>query len=366
MKHYKIFVINPGSTSTKLSLFEDEACLFETCLIHDAPELLKFSTINQQLPLRMKDIVSFLEENHIDLTGLDAIAARGGGCCSLASGTYVIDEKLIADTRAGMGNLYHPSNLGVQMAEKIQQVYGGRMYTVNPPVVDEFDDIARISGLKGVDRKARTHVLNLKEMALRHAASLGKAYEDCRFIVCHIDGGITVSAHKDGRMIDANDAAGGGGPFTPNRTGGISSIDMVQYCKGKDPEDVLKMITGAGGLVSYFGTSDSDKVHAMVEQGDPMASLVWDALGYQICKEIGAMSTVLCGQVDGILLGGRLLRFDDLVSQIRKRCSFIAPITVYEGEFEQEALAYGALRVLRGQEAPLTYTGVPVWDGFRF
>jgi len=365
MKEYRIFVINPGSTSTKLALFSNEKCCLETCVNHDAPELLKFKSINDQLPLRMKDIADFIRENHIDLTGLDAIAARGGGCFPLSGGTYRIDEKLAADTREAKGGLHHPSNLGVQMAEEIQKKYGGQMFTVNPPVVDELSDLARISGIDGVYRKAKMHVLNLKETAIRHAASLGRKYEDCNFIVCHIDGGISVTAHDRGKIVDANDASGGEGPMTPTRTGGIAATDLVEYMRGKNPDEVMRTVTEAGGFISYLGTSDSDKVHEMIRAGNRKAARVWDAMIYQIIKYIGAMSTVLGGKVDGILLSGRLLRFPDIEEKIREKCSWIAPVTAYPGEFEQEALAFGALRVLRGEEEAKTYTGVPVWNGFR-
>jgi butyrate kinase len=365
MKKYRIFVINPGSTSTKLALFEDRHCCFETCVNHDAPELLKFPSVNDQLPLRMKDISDFLRADHICLDGIDAVVARGGGSYSMPGGVYEVDERLIADTRAAKGGLHHPSNLGVQMAQIIHEKYGGRMLTVNPPVVDELSDLARMTGLKGVYRKAKMHVLNLKETAIRHAESMGRKYEDCNFIVCHIDGGISVTAHEHGRIVDANDASGGEGPFTPTRTGGIAVTDLIEYCRGKNLDDVMRTCISAGGFVSHLGTSDSDRVHRMVEEGDPQATRVWNAMIYQIVKYIGAMSTVLGGRVDGILLGGRLLRFDDLVRKIREQCGWIAPVTAYPGEFEQEALCFGALRVLKGEEEAKKYSGVPVWSGFQ-
>ena len=240
------------------------------------------------------------------------------------------------------------------------------MLTVNPPVVDELSDLARMTGLSGVYRKAKMHVLNLKETAIRHAEFLGRKYEDCNFVVCHIDGGISVTAHEHGKIVDANDASGGQGPFTPTRIGSIAATDLIEYCRGKDLDDVMRTCISAGGFISHLGTSDSDKVHLMVEQGDKKATLIWNAMIYQIIKYIGAMSAALNGQVDGILLSGRLLRFDDLVEQIRTKCEWIAPVTAYPGEFEQEALAFGALRVLRGEEQAKHYTGKPVWSGFDF
>jgi len=364
MKPFKIFVINPGSTSTKLALFEDEKCCFETCINHFAPELLKFSCINDQLPLRMRDVEKFLSDNHTDLSDLDVVVARGGGAYSMEGGVYTVDRKLIEDTKAAKGGLHHPSNLGVQMAEIIHNEYGGRMLTVNPPIVDELCDLARVTGISGVYRKAKMHVLNLKETAIHHAAVMGRRYEDCNFVVCHIDGGISVTAHEHGRIIDANDASGGDGPFTPTRTGGIAVTDLIDYCRGKDLDDVMRTCIERGGFVSHFGTSDSDKIHAMVDEGDKKAALVWNAMIYQIIKYIGAMSAALGGHVDAILLSGRLLRFPDMAEKIREKCGWIAPVVSYPGEFEQEALANGALRVLRGQEEAKTYTGLPVWSGF--
>lgn len=365
MKKYKIFVINPGSTSTKLALFENEKNLFETNVNHYSDELLKYRTINEQLPMRMNDITNFLKKHAIDLDGLDAVVGRGGGSYSMTGGVYVIDQRLIDDTKEAKGGLHHPSNLGVQMADLIRKKYGGQMFTVNPPVVDELSDLARTTGLEGVYRKAKMHVLNMKEMAIRHAASLGKKYEECNFVVCHIDGGISVTAHEHGRIVDANDAAGGGGPMTPNRTGGLSVTDTIDYCRGRDLDDVYRTCVEAGGFISLLGTSDADEVHRRVDKGEKKATRVWNAMIYQIAKYIGAMAVVLKGNVDGIILGGRLLRFQDLVDKIRDSCEWIAPVTAYEGEFEQEALAYGALRVLRGEEEAKHYTGAPVWNGFR-
>lgn len=354
-RHYRIFIINPGSTSTKLSMYEDTRELFTTDVFHDSSELLKFPTINDQLDYRMEVIDRFLSEHDIDLTGVDAIVGRGGSCRPIESGIYYINEEMIADTRACRGGLYHSSMLGVQMAERLHRKYGGLMLMMDPPIVDELCDLARVTGVKGISRRAVSHALNLKATAKRHAAAIGRRYEDCDFIVCHIDGGISVTAHKHGRMIDGNDAGGGQGPFTPTRMGSMAVTDMLMYLKDKPDEEIRALCSQAGGLSSHFGTSSSDRVHKMVEDGDEYATLVWNAMGYQICKNIGAMATVLEGHVDGIVLTGGLLRFDDLVGQIRERCGWIAPITCYPGEFEQIAMAEGALRVLSGEEQAKEY-----------
>ena len=364
VKTYRILIINPGSTSTKLSMFENDRCLFTEDTFHDSSVLLTFPTINDQLDYRMEVVHKFLEDRGIDLTGVDAIVGRGGGCYSILGGVYVIDDQLIEDTREARGGLYHASMLGVQMAKALHDEYGGLMLMMDPPVVDELSDLARVTGVRGVYRKATCHALNLKETARRHARSLGKRYEDCSLIVCHIDGGISVTAHSGGRMIDGIDAGGGEGPFTPTRMGSMAVTDILGAMKDITGQELKALCSQAGGLTSHFGTSNSDVVHAMVEQGDPRAVRVWQAMIYQISKAIGSMAAVLEGKVDGIVLTGGLLRFADVLEGIERRCGFIAPVTIYPGEFEQEAMAAGAMRVLTGEEEALTYPGRPVWSGF--
>ena len=365
MKEYKIFVINPGSTSTKLALFRDETCIFSDNIFHDSSELLPFDNVNAQLPYRMDKLWQSLQHHKIDLRGTDAIVGRGGGCYPLEGGTYIVDDLMIEHTRNSRSNLYHVSNLGVQMVEKVHDRYGGMMLTVDPPVIDEFTDLARISGCAGIFRHSMLHALSLKATAMQHARKkLGKKYKDCNFIVCHIDGGISVSAHRKGKMIDGNNASGGEGPFTPTRVGGLALTDLVEHFPDKTIKELMPLITEAGGLTSYFGTSDSDKIHSLVEAGNRKASLVWNGMIYQIIRYIGAMSTVLGGEVDGILLTGGLLRFQDIEDQIREKCQWIAPVSSYPGEFEMEALAKGALRVLTGEEEARHYSGRPVWEGF--
>ena len=364
VKTYRIFIINPGSTSTKLSMFENDRCLFTEDTFHDSSILLGFPTINDQLDYRMAVVHKFLRDRKIDLHGVDAIVGRGGGCYSILGGVYNIDDKLIEDTREARGGLYHASMLGVQMARVLHEEYGGLMLMMDPPVVDELCDLARVTGVRGVYRTAICHALNLKETARRHARSLGKRYEDCNLIVCHIDGGISVTAHAHGRMIDGNDAGGGEGPFTPTRMGSMAVTDVIGALGGCTQQELKRLCSQAGGLTSHFGTSNSDTIHAMVDQGDPRATRVWQAMIYQVCKAIGSMAAVLEGRVDGIVLTGGLLRFEDVLSDIRRRCGWIAPVTAYPGEFEQEAMAAGAMRVLTGEEHALTYPGRPVWNGF--
>ena len=365
-KDYKIFVINPGSTSTKLALFKNDTCLFSANVFHDADILLQFPSCNAQFDYRREVIDQFIADNGIDLSDADAIVGRGGGLVPMVGGVYTINDQMLTDTRQARNGVDHPAMLGPQLAHAYAQKYHVPCFTLNPPDLDEFTDVARITGVKGVYRPSHLHALNLKEMAIRHAARLGRRYEDCKFIVCHIDGGVSVSAHDHGMMIDGNDIAGGDGPMTPTRCGSLSAANMNKLCKDNDYAEVKKLYSKAGGFVSHFGTSDSDKVHAMVESGDHHAVLVWNAFIYQICKNIGSMASVLNGRVDAIILGGGLLRFDDLVEQIRNRCEWIAPVSIYPGEFENEAMAAGAIRVLNGDEEAKEYTGIPVWNGFNF
>ena len=363
---FKIFVINPGSTSTKLSLYDDDKEVFAGDFFHDSSVLKQFETINDQLPFRMRVIDELIEKGEIDLDGLDAVACRGGASYSLKSGTYEVDDLLIADTREAKGGLYHSSMLGVQMGKIIKDRFGGRLLMSDPTVVDEFCDLARITGIKGVYRRASNHALNQKAVARLYAKKIGRRYEELDLIVAHIDGGITITAHHLGRMIDSNDGSGGDGPLTPTRMGSLAVTDVVDHLWDESRQKMRDLCSVAGGFTSYFGTSNADKVHDLVLAGDKEATLVWQAMIYQIAKVIGSMATVLKGHVDGIILTGGLMRFDDILHGIEERCGFIAPISVYAGEYEQKALADNALAVLKGEIEALHYDGRPVFDGFGF
>lgn len=361
---YKILVINPGSTSTKLSLFEDEREVFTTDVFHDSKVLREFKTINDQLDYRLSVIKDFIMKNDIDLSEIAAIACRGGASYSLKSGTYLVDDLLIEDTRLAKGGLYHASMLGVQMAKAIQKMIDVPIYMSDPTVVDEYDDLARITGLKGVYRQAVSHVLNQKAVARMYASDTGRKYEDLDLIVCHIDGGITINAHHLGRMIDGFDGGGGEGPFTPTRIGSIALTSVIDKLWDKSKSEMKKLTSVSGGLSSYFDTSNSDVIHKLVLNGDKKAVLIWRAMIYQIAKAIGSMACVLKGHVDAIILTGGLMRFDDIHKMIEEHCAFIAPIVVYKGEYEQVALAYNALKVLKGEKEALRYTGESVFKGF--
>ena len=363
-KNYRLLIINPGSTSTKVSLFDNETPRFEKSLFHDAPVLLQYPHVNDQIPFRYRVILDMLKAEGVDPASIDVFVGRGGSACTQPGGVTRIDQKLYDDTEAAVGGSEHPAKLGVMLAWKFALAYHRDAYTLNPTNVDEYGDYARLTGIRGVYRVSHSHVLNQKAVAEAHAESLGRRYEDCNFIVAHIDGGITVSAHDHGRMVDGNMGADGEGAFTPTRIGSVPVLALLDYIESHSIEDVRLKCSRAGGFVSLFGTSDSDTIHALVAQGDRKAALVWNTMIYQICKMIGEMSAVLCGQVDGILLTGGLMRFDDIAEGIKRRCGWIAPISVYPGEMEQEALALSVLKVLRGQASAMTYSGKNVWQGF--
>ena len=363
-KKYKLLVINPGSTSTKISLFENEKELFERSRFHDAPVLLQFPHVNGQVPFRYQVILDMLENEGVNPAEIDVFVGRGGSACTQPSGVTIIDQKLYDDTEAAVGGSEHAAKLGVMLAWKFALAYHRPAYTLNPTNVDEYCDYARLTGIRGLYRTPHSHVLNPKAVAEAHARAIGRRIEDCNFIVAHIDGGVTVSTHCHGRMIDGTMGADGDGPFAPTRIGSVPVLALLDYIEAHSIDDVRRMCSRSGGFVSLFGTSNSDTVHAMVEQGDKKATLVWNTMIYQICKSIGEMSAVLCGKVDAILLTGGLMRFDDIAEGIRERCGWIAPIHVYPGEMEQEAMAFPVLKVLRGQAQAITYSGKNVWQGF--
>jgi len=362
----KILVINPGSTSTKVSLFEDEQSVFEESLFHDAPKLLSFPHVNNQEDFRYGVICDMLAAHGVAPAEIDVFVGRGGSAYSQPGGVTRIDRRLYDDTVAAVGGSEHPAKLGVMLAWRFAKEFGRDAYTLNPTNVDEYHDLARLTGIRGVYRVSHSHVLNQKAVAAWHASHvLGRDYADCNFIVAHIDGGITVSAHRRGRMIDGNMGADGEGAFTPTRIGSIPVLALLDWLDaGHTTADARLACSRAGGFVSLFGTADSDAIHKKVEDGDPKAVLVWNTMVYQVCKQIGEMSAVLCGKIDAILLTGGLMRFQDVLDGVRERCGWIAPVYSYPGEMEQEALALSVLDAIRGGAPILEYAGKPVWDGF--
>ena len=363
----KLLIINPGSTSTKVSYFEDERNIYTESIFHDAPELLKYPTTNDQMPMRKQVILDFLRSHGLTPGDMDVFVGRGGCAYSQASGVMTIDRQLVLDTAADKGGSDHPAKLGVMLAYELGTACGKPMYTVNPTNVDELCDYARLTGIAGLYRRAQTHVLNQKGIAAIHAKSLGKRYEELNLIVCHVDGGITVTAHQKGRMIDSTEGAGGDGPFTPTRLGSIPIMEVLQYLdEGHTTEQMRAMLSRSGGFVSHFGTSDAAKIHALVEAGDKKARTIWNAMVYQIVKYIGSMAAALDGKVDAILVGGGIAFNKDLIQTLKDRCSWIADVYAYPGEFEMEAMAAGAVRVLSGAEQAKKYSGVKNWKELEY
>ncbi|MBO5570331.1 MAG: butyrate kinase [Clostridia bacterium] len=360
----KLLIINPGSTSTKISLFENEQVLFEENVFHDAPELLRYPTVNDQMPFRKALILQLMEKYGYAMAETDCFVGRGGSAYSQRDGVTLIDERLYMDTVHAVGGSDHPAKLGVMLAYELGLEYDRPAYTLDPTNVDELCDLARLTGIRGVYRNAQFHVLNQKAVARKHARSCGKRYEDCSFIVAHIDGGITVNAHLKGRMVDGNVGAGGDGPYTPTRIGSVPILPLMDYIDAHSTADVRRMCSRSGGFVSMFGTADGDEIHRRVLAGDKKACLVWQGMIYQIGKMIGEMAAVLCGKVDGILLTGGYMRFPDLINTLKEMCGWIAPISVYPGEMEQEALALAVYEALNGKREIRAYSGRPVWEGF--
>ncbi len=360
----KLLVINPGSTSTKVSLYDNTQALFEENVFHDAPELLCYPTVNDQMPFRKAVILSLMERHGFGIAAADCFVGRGGSAFSQREGVTIIDERLYLDTVNAVGGSDHPAKLGVMLAYELGREYGKPAFTLDPTNVDELDDLARLTGIRGVHRSAQFHVLNQKAVARKHARAMGRRYEDCDFIVAHIDGGITVNAHRKGRMVDGNVGAGGDGPYTPTRIGSVPVLPLMDYVDAHSTDEVRRMCSRSGGFVNMFGTADGDGIHRRALAGDREADLVWRGMIYQIGKMIGEMAAVLHGQVDGILLTGGYMRFPDLVETLRIMCGWIAPITVYPGEMEQEALALAVCEALQGQREIHTYAGRPVWEGF--
>ncbi len=353
---YRILTINPGSTSTKIAIFDNEKNVFEEVLRHSSEEIGKYETIFDQYEFRKNVILETLNEKGINLTKLAAVVGRGGLLKPITGGTYSVDETMLEDLKVGvLGE--HASNLGGIIAHEIAGQLNIPSFIVDPVVVDEMDDIARISGIPQLDRKSIFHALNQKAVARRAAKDMGKAYEDVNVIVAHLGGGVSVGAHEAGRVVDVNNALDGDGPFSPERSGGLPVGQLAKLCFSGEysHNDIKKLIKGNGGLVAYLGTNDGREVVKMIEQGDKKAELVYKAMAYQVAKEIGACAAVLKGKVDAIILTGGIAYDKEFTAWIKENVEFISQVLIYPGEDEMIALAEGGLRVLRGEEEAKKY-----------
>ncbi len=356
---YRILAINPGSTTTKIACYDDDVSLFERSLAHTSAELEGFETINDQLEFRLSNVHFALSEAGVALESLSAVVGRGGLIHPVEGGTYAVNDHMIADLTVGVLGA-HASNLGGIIADRIAEAAGGvPAYIVDPVVVDELTDEARLSGIRGLDRVSIFHALNQKAVARRYAHDSGRPYEDLALVVAHLGGGITVGAHKNGRVIDVNDGLNGDGPFTPERTGSIPALKVVDLCfSGRyEQSEIRKMIKGRGGLVAHLGTNDGREVSKRIEDGDTYARKVYRAMAFQISRSIGAAAAALGRAPDAIILTGGLAHDELLSDWIREQTQWIAPFHRYPGEDELSALAAGALRVLRGEETAREYRG---------
>ncbi|HHY36571.1 MAG TPA: butyrate kinase [Firmicutes bacterium] len=354
---YRILVINPGSTSTKIAVYDGSKRILSEKINHTREEILSFARVVDQFDFRYKIIKEELEKKGIALTTLHAVVGRGGMLHPLAGGTYEVNEKMLADLREGVQG-QHPANLGGLIAHVISQQYGIPAYVVDPIAVDEMEDVSRLSGFKAIKRRSLGHALNVRRVARLAARDLGKEYGKTNLILAHLGGGISIYAQRQGRLVDVENS-NHEGPFSPERAGGLSTTDLINLCfSGRyTREELLNLVLRQGGVCSYLGTADIEEVEGRIQKGDREAQLVLEAMILQIAKCIGAMAAVLEGQVDGIVLTGGLAHSRYITGRLRQRVGFIAPVLIYPGEEEMTALAEGALRVLTGQEEAKQYVG---------
>ncbi len=352
-----ILAINPGSTSTKIAVFDNQKQKFLKNIKHSAEELAPFQNITDQYQFRKNIILHELSDANIELNDIKAVVGRGGLIKPVKSGIFRINEALKNDLRKGILG-QHASNLGGLIADDIAGALpSATAYIADPVVVDELEPLARISGHPAFERISIFHALNQKAIARAHAKSMGKKYEELNLIVVHLGGGISVGAHKKGMVIDVNQALDGEGPFSPERSGTLPVGALAKACfSGQYTYDeIKKMITGKGGFVAYLGTNDAYEVEKRAEAGDEKARLIHDAMAYQVAKEIGAMSTVLKGQIDGILLTGGIAYGKPFVSELKERIAHLGEVFVYPGEDEMRALALNGLMVLEGEARAMEY-----------
>ena len=353
---YKLLIINPGSTSTKIGVYENEKEIFVETLRHSSDEIAKYDSIFEQKEFRKSVIMSVLKENNFDVNTLDAVVGRGGMLKPIPGGTYEVNDALLNDLKVGVQG-EHASNLGGILANEISKEVGGRAFIVDPVVVDELEPVARISGVPELPRKSKFHALNQKAVAKKFGKESKIGYENLNLIVVHMGGGVSVGAHKNGKVIDVNNALDGDGPFSPERSGSVPVGDLIKMCFSGEytQKEVYKKIVGKGGYVAYHNTNDARDVLREKAEGNKFAELIYNAFIYQVAKSIGEMATVLKGKVDSIILTGGIAYSPIVVSDIKERVEWISNVAVYPGEDELLALAQGAIRVLNEEEEVKVY-----------
>jgi len=351
-KKFRVLAINPGSTSTKVAVYEDEELVMQENIHISAEDLAPYKRVIDEYEMRKGFILKLLADKGIALDSIDAVAARGGGTKPVSSGTIAINDEMLKDIRESGGG--HASVLGPLIGDELSKQLGIPAFTVDPTSVDEFEDIARISGWPELPRKSGFHPLNHKAVARKAAKELGKKYEELNLVVAHIGGGVSVGAHKKGRIVDVN--IGEGGIFTPERAcPPVGAVVRLAFTGKYTEQEMIKMMLGNGGLQALLGTKDMREVERRVTAGDKEAELAFKAMCYQIAKAIGALATVLSGKVDAIVLTGGCSHSKLLTDEITGYVKYIAPVMVFPGEKEMESLALGALRVLKGEEKAKVY-----------
>lgn len=352
---FRVLAINTGSTSTKVAVYREMTPELELSLSHTKEDLKPFATVFDQEQWRRDLVLNALKEKGIALESLSAVIGRGGLLRPIESGVYRVNEKMLAELKAATPQ--HASGLAAGIAKEIAKECGVEAYIADPIVVDERDEVAKVCGIKGLDTRVIWHALNQKATARLYAKECGKPYEELNLIVAHMGGGITVGAHKGGRVIDCNNGLDGSGPIAPERAGTLPAGSLVKLCfSGKHTEkEVLAMIAGGGGLVSLAGTNQAREVAQRAAEGDAEADLAIRAMIYSIAKQIGQLATVLYGKVDAVILTGGIAHNTRVVTELKERCSFIAPVVIYPGENELESLVQNALRVLHGEENAKDY-----------
>jgi len=349
---FKILAINPGSTSTKIAIYEDTNEIYKKNIEHPSEEIAKYNKITDQYEMRYKQIMDFLKENNFDVKDLAAVVGRGGPLPPVHSGAYKVNDDMV-DRLKNRPMIEHASNLGAIIAKEIADSIGVDAYIYDSISVDELDDIARLSGIADIERQSLTHCLNMRAAAIKTAQSMGKKHKDCNFVVAHLGGGISLGAQRKGKVVDmVSDVEG---PFSPERAGVLPTDKLVELCYSNEKAVVKKKLRGNGGLVSYLNTNSALDVEDRINNGDEHAKLVYEAMAYQVAKAIGQLSVVLEGDIDKIILTGGIAYSKMLTDWIVKRVAFIAPVEILPGENELESLALGTLRVLKGEEEAYEY-----------
>jgi len=358
MQKYRVLVINPGSTSTKIAVFDNEKEVFKETLKHEATELEKFDELIDQFEFRKNLVEKALQDNDISLETLDAVVGRGGLVRPVPSGVFTINEKMLKDLKdPTIWGRVHASNLGAFIAKSIAEEFHIPSFIADPVTVDEMEDIARISGVPEIERQSLFHALNIRSIARKTAKKLHKSIEECNLVAVHLGGGVSIAAIKKGKVIDVNNALLGMGPFSPQRAGALPLSGVIDLCFSDKftKEDIEKKFTKTSGFIGYLGTDNGLEIEKQINRGNEKFKKIVQAMAYQVAKEVGAYATVLKGNVDAIFITGGLAYDKFLTKWIKERVSFIAPIYVFPGEGEMEALAEAGLRVLRGDEKPKEY-----------